>query len=47
MSTKNPHIDDEPPSPQPAGFWIPRMLVAGLCVGLAAAAYIIFGPGAA
>jgi hypothetical protein len=47
MSMENPNFDDEPPAPQPSRFWIPRMLIAGICVGLAAAAYVVYGIGGA
>jgi hypothetical protein len=47
MSNESLRFDDEPPAPQPRRFWIPRMLITGLCAGLAAAAYLVFGFGSA
>jgi hypothetical protein len=34
---------DEPPDPQPRGFWITRMMITGVMVGLASSYVYING----
>jgi hypothetical protein len=42
--TKRPvNFYDEPAAPQPRAFWIPRMMITGIMVGLASAYLYLHG----